>query len=192
MAKKTKRTKKLQVYRFMVSLVGTEPLIWRTFLVHDFIELGELHMLIQMSMGWEARHLYEFRIGGESFASSEHADEMGISSAEGLLLKDVLDGERKFTYIYDFGDNWEHQVEILDALEHDPRLTYPVCTGGENACPPEDCGGVYGYQELKTALTGKDSPEKDEALEVVGGFFDPTSFDPNFVNKYFLWADMNE
>lgn len=68
------------------------------------------------------------------------------------------------------------------------RLNYPICVGGENACPPEDCGGIHGFEELKKTLTGKDSEEKDEMLAWMGGFYNPKTFDPNFVNKHFLWG----
>lgn len=146
-------------------------------------------MLIQMTMGWEACHLYEFRFGEKSYASPELADESEAENAEGFSLKDALGNHRQFSYIYDFGDYWEHKVEISNIFEHDRRLTYPVCTAGENACPPEDCGGIGGFEELKNILAGKDSEEKDEMLEWVGGFFSPTTFDPNLVNRLLLWND---
>ncbi len=173
-----------KVYEFKVSLKETSPLVWRTFLAHEFIELSELHMLIQMSMGWQASHLYEFKINNKSFGNAD-----GMPAADDVLLLDVLGLSKKFTYTYDFGDNWVHEIEITKTLETDPRMTYPVCVGGENACPPEDCGGVDGFSDLKKILSGKDSSEKDEMLSFVGGFYNPNTFDPNFVNRFFLWDD---
>ncbi|MGE0633395.1 MAG: plasmid pRiA4b ORF-3 family protein [Pseudobdellovibrionaceae bacterium] len=178
-----------KVYEFTVSLEGTSPVVWRKFLAHEIINLDELHLLIQMTMGWEAKHLFEFVFGDKIYAHPAHADEMNLESTEGILLSDVLGGGKEFSYIYDFGDYWKHKVEITNVLEHDPRLNYPACIAGENACPPEDCGGPGGYEELKEVLTGKKSDEKDEMLEWVGGFFSPNTFDPNFVNKHLLWAD---
>lgn len=178
-----------KVYEFTVCLAETSPRVWRRFLAHEIINLDELHMLIQMTMGWEARHLYEFTIGKKKYAAPEHADDSVAESAEEFSLIEVLGETRKFSYLYDFGDQWNHEVEITNILEHDPYRTYPVCVAGENACPPEDSGGPPGFEELKEILAGEDSEEKAERLEGLGGFFYPLSFDPNFVNRFLLWAD---
>jgi hypothetical protein len=191
MAKKPKVSKKPKlnrVFEFKVSLVGTKPLVWRSFLAHEIIHLDELHMLIQVGVGWEAKHLYQFHINGVTYSAGEDLGE-NVQPAEGVLLSDVLGSKKKFTYTYDFGDDWEHDVEIVRALEHDSRVRYPICTGGENACPPEDCGGIHGFEELKKKIAGKDSEEKAEMLGWLGGYYNPITFDPNFVNRHFLWAD---
>jgi hypothetical protein len=177
-----------KVYEFKVTLQGTEPLVWRKFLAHEFIELSELHMLIQMTMGWEASHLYEFKINDKSYSESDGLDELDMEEAEGVMLCEVLGSVKKFKYIYDFGDNWSHEIEIMRTLETDPRMYYPVCVGGENACPPEDCGGIYGFDQLKKTISGEESREKDELLSWIGGYYNPSTFDPNFVNKHLLWV----
>ena len=144
MAKKKTKLKAVaqtpKVYEFKVSLLGTSPVVWRAFLAHEIIDLSELHMLIQMTMGWEARHLYEFKINGQSYGEIDIDSEFenDMIEAEGITFGDVIKNSKKFTYIYDFGDGWQHEVEIVKVLEHDPRMNYPVCIGGENACPPED------------------------------------------------------
>lgn len=117
---------------------------------------------------------------------------MNFIDAESTLLCDVIAKSKKFLYTYDFGDNWLHEVEITKTLDHDPRMKYPVCTAGENACPPEDCGGVSGFEDLKSTLAGLDSEEKNEILSWLGGFYNPHTFDPNFINKHFLWADAED
>lgn len=181
-----------KVYEFTVTLAGTSPMIWRRFLAHEIIHLDELHMLIQMTMGWEASHLYEFTFGNKTYAASIHADDSGAENAENaedVSLRDALGDSRKFSYLYDFGDGWHHEVEITNTFDHDPARKYPVCVAGENACPPEDCGGPPGFEELKEILAGEDSEEKAERLEWLGGFYNPFSFDPNFVNRFLLWAD---
>ncbi len=194
MAKKKQKLKSVpktpKVYEFKVSLDETAPLVWRTFLAHEVIDLTELHVLIQMTMGWDDTHLYEFQIDGESYTDSDSADEMNMKEAEGVLLCDVLGDAKSFKYIYDFGDDWSHEVEIVKILENDPRMIYPVCIGGENACPPEDCGGPHGFAEFKKAISGKEGPEKNEMLAWVGGFYNPTSFDPNMINRLLLWPDL--
>lgn len=193
MAKKTKYLKPIRknpsVYEFKVSLLETTPLVWRSFLAHEIIELAELHSLIQMTMGWGAIHFYDFKINGKRFGPTENTGSTKTINDEGLLLCDVLGDTKKFTYTYDHGDNWNHEVEITKVLDHDHRFNYPVCTGGENACPPEDCGGIDSFAELKEVLAGKDCEEKSEILEWVGGFYNPGTFDPNFVNRHFLWND---
>lgn len=196
MAKKKTALKKVttkpKVYQFKVSLKGTSPLVWRSFLTHEFIELDELHDLIQITMGWKNSHLYSFEINKKSYSNMD--DDMGFGDktldAEGVLLCDILKDVKSFTYIYDFGDSWIHEVEIIKTLEHNPRMVYPVCIDGDNACPPEDCGGIAGFEDFKKILSGKKCAEQDELLEWVGGFYNPFTFDPNIINQYFLWADV--
>lgn len=192
MAKKKSVTKKQtpEVYEFTITLSGTTPSVWRKVLAHEIIQLDELHLLIQMTMGWKDSHLYSFLINGKTYSGDEEfASEIDAETAEGVLLCDVLGSTKVFQYTYDFGDNWVHYIEIKQVLEHDPRLNYPVCIGGANACPPEDCGGIHGFEELKETLSGPASEEQDELLAWVGGFYSPTTFDPNFVNQYLLWAE---
>lgn len=181
-----KKKTKPQLFEFKVSLLGTSPLVWRRFEAHDIIQLGELHTLLQMIMGWEATHLYEFEIDGKRYVPPD-PDEDG-KEIEHLELREVLNGKTRFQYMYDFGDGWEHKVEVTRNLEHDQRKRYPLCTGGENACPPEDCGGIHGFSNLKKTLAGPVSNSKDELLAWVGGFYDPNTFDPNMVNRL-LWSD---
>lgn len=177
-----------KVYELTITLEDTEPLVWRKVLIHDFIELNELHMVIQLVMGWEDSHLYSFEINKKSYSDSESALEMDkINDAEGTQLCDVIGNTKKFLYAYDFGDDWIHQIEITAVLETDARMNYPICIAGENACPPENCGGTSGFKNLKAILAGKDSNEKDELLSWIGGFYNPHTFDPNFVNRFFLW-----
>lgn len=185
--KKTLRKTKepLKVLELTIKLQDTN--VWRKVLVHDFIELEELHIVIQASMNWDNKHLSSFEINGKSYSDEETAMETDGEDWTEILLKDVLRDAKKFQYIYDFGDDWNHEIEISSVLTHDSRMQYPVCIGGENACPPEDCGGPHGYQELLEILNGPDGEEKDERLAWVGGFFNPHTFDPNLVNHAFLW-----
>ena len=190
MAKK-KQVKRRQpkVYEIRISLRGTEPLVWRKVLIHEFVDLSDLHMLIQMVMGWENRHLYSFTINEQKFTDEDSALEINQNETEGVSLNEVLGDSKEFSYTYDFGDGWQHHLEITEVLDHDPRMQYPACIGGENACPPEDCGGPPGFDNFKTVIAGKDSPEKNDLLAWVGGYYNPSTFDPNFVNKRLLWAD---
>lgn len=80
-------------------------------------------------------------------------------------------------YVYDFGDDWVHRVLVEKVLPADPTMTYPACVGGKRACPPEDCGGVWGYREFLTAISDPKHPDHEAMLEWVGGEFDPEAFD---------------
>lgn len=90
---------------------------------------------------------------------------------------------RKFTYVYDMGDNWEHTIQIEKTLAAEPKVGYPRCIDGARACPPEDCGGVWGYVDFLNAIQNPRHKEHDEMLEWVGGEFDPEAFDADKVNK---------
>ena len=187
--KKATPRKKVQVYEFTISLLNTKPLVWRKVLAHDFIELEELHFLFQLAMGWDDQHLYSFDINGKTYSDEETALDANYHAVDGIILRDVLGDSKCFKYDYDFGDGWEHEVRITDVLEHDFRMNYPICIAGENACPPENCGGYQGFEHLKQTISGKDSREKDEMLAWLGGFYSPYTFDPNFVNKLFWTGD---
>jgi len=84
-------------------------------------------------------------------------------------------------YTYDFGDGWEHSVTLEAILPQEPGLDYPRCLGGERACPPEDCGGTYGYAEFLAAIRDPEHEEHQSMLEWVGGAFDPEHFRPEAV-----------
>ena len=86
-------------------------------------------------------------------------------------------------YQYDYGDSWEHVVAVESVMPPDERLHYPLCVGGARACPPEDCGGVHGYEEFLAAIATPKDPEHDRMLTWIGGYFDPESFDANAVNR---------
>jgi hypothetical protein len=191
MAKKKKVVTryKPKVYEFTISLAETKPVVWRKVLAHDFIHLNELHLLIQMAMGWNNVHLYTFEINGKTYSDEESATEMDYLLADGTELRHVLGTTKKFIYHYDFGDDWIHEIEITEVLEDDPKMNYPVCIAGENACPPEDCGGPHSFENLKKVIAGKNSQEKDELLSWLGGFYNPKTFDPNFVNKFLFWEE---
>ncbi len=90
---------------------------------------------------------------------------------------------RVANYIYDFGDGWEHKIELEKILPRDENIEYPICIAGKRACPPEDCGGIWGYGEFLEAIRNPEHERHEELLEWVGGEFDPESFDPK--NVYF-------
>jgi Plasmid pRiA4b ORF-3-like protein len=128
-------------------------------------------------MGWTNSHLHSFNIQGVEYG--EPMPEFGFNDEEmrdeqTVTLSKIVPREKfKFLYLYDFGDSWEHEILVEKVLEADSETAYPICIKGKRACPPEDCGGVWGYQEFLNAIQNSEHPEHEEMLEWVGGFFDP-------------------
>ncbi|MEM6838267.1 MAG: plasmid pRiA4b ORF-3 family protein [Cyanobacteria bacterium P01_C01_bin.120] len=166
-----------------VWLMDSEPPIWRSFEVSDQITLDELHAVLQVVMGWEFSHLYAFDIGRDRYASPFPVplDDTFNSTTVQLATFNFESG-KKFGYTYDFGDGWVHQVTVA---EMQPLVTpddLPRCLEGDRACPPEDCGGIWGYEELLERLSDPDEPEFEELLDWLGDF-DPAAFDVTSVNR---------
>lgn len=175
-----------QIFKLHLSLPGTEPLVWRRVLVPGHFTLEALHSVFQLAMGWQMSHLYDFGIGGARFAEPDEFEELEARSLASTLAS-VASNQKSFIYNYDFGDGWQHQVMVEDIVVRDERFNYPVCIGGENACPPEDCGGFPGYESLKKIIADSSNSEFAEMMQWLGGYFDPRSFDPNRINRDMLW-----
>ncbi len=172
-----------QVYRLKVTLVGIKPPIWRRILVPGGTTLEGLHYAIQAAMGWTNSHLHQFELGETTY--SDRRFELGdVEDERKARLGAIgLKKGKAFRYIYDFGDNWEHQVKVEDVLAPDEKLRYPTCVDGKRAGPPEDCGGIWGYDELLRAISDPKHPDHEEMLEWAGGSFDPEAFDLEAVNR---------
>ncbi|HLN26930.1 MAG TPA: plasmid pRiA4b ORF-3 family protein [Gemmataceae bacterium] len=173
------------VFQIKVTLCGIDPLIWRRLQTKD-CTLEELHSLIQITMGWEFEHLYSFDIGGVEYTDAEapSGDEAGDASA--VRLSDVLPVENRrprFIYVYDFGDDWTHQLIVEERFPPHEGAPYPICLAGQRACPPEDCGGPWGYGDMLEVIQDKDHDRYDEIREWLGEEFDPEAFDINKVNR---------
>ena len=173
-------------YQIKISLNGIKPPIWRRVLVEDDISLDEFSEIIQSAMGWDGYHLYDFNIDGLSYQLSNEDDfDSGDEDSSQTLLRDVVFKEnQKFIFTYDFGDNWEHTILIEKILPFDNNKNYPLCIKGKRNCPPDDCGGVWGYQNFLEAIKNKDHPEHEELLEWAGGEFYPEEFDLDEINSY--------
>ena len=145
--------------------------------------LAELHDVIQNVMGWEFSHLYSFEVGKQQYGDPNMLD--GAEGDDGeICLSDLVESRtKKFGYTYDFGDNWEHEIKIEKTLAAESKVRYPRCTEGARACPPEDCGGVWGYENFLAAVRDPQHEEHDDMLEWCGGKFDPEAFDVKRVNK---------
>lgn len=172
--------KAMAVYQLKITLARISPPIWRRVQVRD-CSLAKLHDVIQTAFGWMNAHLWSFNVRGVEF-SDDDTGELDMADAREALLSSFVDaGVKKFRYTYDFGDTWEHVIEVQKVLTVEPGAHYPRCLAGKRACPPEDCGGSWGYVDLLDAIK---HPEKDpERLEWLGGEFDPEEFNLERVNK---------
>lgn len=188
-----------KVLQLKIELLGIKPEIWRRFLVEDSITFRRLHGVIQKVMEWENYHMYEFVVGDvriedeakpelfrvdAMFSQSRRGQERKTLPAGKTLLGELLKQEgRNFGYVYDFGDNWRHSIKVEKILEKDASLKYPLCVAGERACPPEDCGSTFGYEELMEIRKNSKHPEyKERIVYWLGVEYDPERFDPAEVN----------
>jgi hypothetical protein len=167
-----------RIYQLRVTLAGTRPPVWRRLLVPGGYTLDRVHRVIQIAMGWHGYHLHSFDIDGAQFGEPDPEGELALRDELDVRLDAVAGKGVRMTYLYDFGDWWEHEVEVEDVLPADPEERYPACPDGAGACPPEDVGGVEAYRELCLALADPDDPEHADAREWVGSSFDPAAFDP--------------
>jgi hypothetical protein len=175
------------IYRLKVSLVGVRPPIWRKVLMPARITLDKLHLVIQAAMGWENRHLHQFRINGQVYCDPEAMDPISrptVHPEKGVELRDLIKAENEdFLYIYDFSDEWRHEIKLEKILMRPPDNRYPTCVQGRRRCPPEDCGGPPGYDELLAALADARHPGHQDMLAWLGPDFDPAAFDLDQVNQ---------
>jgi Plasmid pRiA4b ORF-3-like protein len=172
------------IYQIKVTLKGSKPPIWRRMQVSSATTLAQLHHILQRVMRWEGYHLYHFVVGGLEYGDPSMLEEMEGEDARRVTLAALVSGEKgKFLYEYDFGDSWEHELLIEKVLPFEAEKRYPVCLTGKRACPPENCGGIWGYAGFLDTIQDPQHPEHEEMVEWVGGEFDPEAFDLDEVNR---------
>ncbi|QPI62303.1 plasmid pRiA4b ORF-3 family protein [Streptomyces malaysiensis subsp. malaysiensis] len=186
-AKATSRTAPSKtVHKIKITLRDSRPPIWRRLEVPSGIALRELHDVIQATFGWEDYHMWAFESGRDRYGAADR--DLGIRSAASKQLRQAAPhaGDR-LRYTYDFGDDWEHDILVEDVTEPEPDTAYPRCLTGRRACPPEDCGGMWGYDYLIEILADPDHEEHEDRLEWLGldsaDQFDPAAFDPAQINS---------
>ncbi len=173
------------VYQLRVSLIDADPPIWRRLLVDQNVPLPRFHAILQIAMGWTDSHLHQFKVGDLLFAEPHDEYDPGPIDYGRLTLNQILIRPgASCVYEYDFGDSWEHLIELEDRTPRD-SVTHrlPRCMDGARACPPEDAGGVHGYKLILAAIADPDHPEHRDYLGWIGGSFDPEVFDLDTVNK---------
>ncbi len=178
------------IYRLKITLKDSKPPIWRAVLVRSDMRLDRLHKVIQIAMGWHDCHLHQFVIGAKQDAmffgvpDPEFQGDIETLNEKKYTINDLMAGPKaKCMYEYDFGDGWLHDVVWEIILPADAGFKHPVCLDGANACPPEDCGGLWGYYEsFLKAVKNLKHPEHKAMKEWFGGPFDPAHFDLEGVN----------
>ncbi len=173
------------VVSLKVTLKRVRPPIWRRVLVPGAITLGGLSEVILAAMGWVGGHLHAFNVAGRDYGDPGLVDD--VADKERMTLNGLIKAHvKRFTYTYDFGDDWDHIVAIEKTQPATYGHSYPLCVAGKRNCPPEDCGGVWGYAELMEILADPAHPERAERLEWVDEEdFDPEAFDIERTNARF-------
>ncbi len=173
-----------RIYQLKITLRHSKPPIWRRVLVPGSMTLEDLHEIIQIVMGWEDDHLHEFEIGGKSYSSARFQLDDVYDESRVTLQEVAPPPGKQFTYIYDFGDWWEHVIKVEDVFPPQPGQRYPQCIGGRRAAPPEDVGGMWGYYHFLEALNNPEHPDHEHFVDWWGDEpFDPNAFDPEEVNE---------
>jgi Plasmid pRiA4b ORF-3-like protein len=183
--------KRRDLLKIRVELMGILPPIWREILVPARYSFWDLHVAIQNAMGWRDYHLHEFRFGGSSrddaLLFGIPADEIwddcqDVQPGWDVPVMDFLSGPGdRAQYEYDFVDGWIHEITLLGVEPRETGQRYPKCVKGERACPPEDCGGVHGYQSLLEILFDPSHPEYQSMSQWIPGGWGPELFKPEQV-----------
>jgi hypothetical protein len=172
------------IHQLKITLKGSKPPIWRRVLVPSDTSLPKLHAIFQVVMGWQDYHLHQFTVGETSYGEPDPDGMLNLRNERNVRLNRIAPAAKhRFAYEYDFGDGWDHAVLVEKVLPPEPGATYPVCIAGKRACPPEDCGGIWGYADFLEAISDPDHEEHDSMLEWIGGEFDPEAFDLAEVNR---------
>ncbi len=167
-----------------VTLDGVRPPIWRRLVVAGDTTLAQLHVLLQVAMGWQDCHLHCFRIDGVRYGPDDHDGGFDLDDVDESTVRvaEVFSSSRRGSYEYDFGDSWEHRL-LVEKTDVPVVLSgVATCTAGKRAGPPEDCGGIWGYANLLDALGDPTHEDHEELLDWVGEGFDPEDFDPTALN----------
>jgi hypothetical protein len=167
------------IARLKITLNDVKPPVLRRVEVPFDIRLDRLHLAVQAAMGWTNSHLYEFR-AGEVGWSTPYPGGDGANDfldARKARLGDILEdiGTKKLLYLYDFGDGWEHTIRVERLIDPEPGVLYPRLIEASGSCPPEDCGGPWGYAELLEAIKDPKHERHAEFTEWIGDDFDPNA-----------------
>ena len=170
-----------KIARIKIALNGIVPQIYRRVEVPLEFSLRDLHFTIQDAMPWKCSHLYEFEIGEMSYGDPHPPNDphgFGMIDAASKKLASLIKSKGdRFLYTYDFGDNWRHRIIAEKVLDPDPKTTYPRLIGGKRQAPPDDVGGIWGYEEFLKIMSDPKHPEYEDWQDWFDEDFDPEEFD---------------
>ena len=184
----------MKIYQIRIELTRFKPMIWRRLLIPSNTLLSDLHKMIQTSMGWTNSHLHQF-IHNKTFYTKKYPEDDTWGELDNVNYSKIrisaflLKEKDKIVYEYDFGDSWEHNIILEKIFPAEKNMIYPICLGGDMNCPPEDCGGVWGYSEILEILKNPKHEEYESYIEWLGGEFDPEYFDKEAVNEMLSSTD---
>jgi len=166
-----------QIFEFYLSLEHVQPTVWRRILVPDDCTLARLHKVIQAVMNWQDYHLHEFMVKSQAYGDPQVDEDARLVDDRTVRLRnlDIALGDR-VEYVYDFGDNWQHVLKLEDKMPPAAEVVYPLCVAGERSAPPEDVGGVSGYEEFLEAFFDPRHEEHEHMKSWIGRPFDPAVF----------------
>jgi hypothetical protein len=180
-----KRIKSDNVFQLKITLNHIKPSIWRRVFVDSDIKLPDLHKILQTVMGLTNSHLHQFIIGNQYYSLPNDESFCKVIDYRKVKLDSLFNTPKsKFIYEYDFGDGWEHSIVIEKILPREKNTYYPICIDGKRSCPPEDCGGTFGYENLIEIINNPEHEEYDEMMEWLGDYFDPEKFNIDEVNEF--------
>lgn len=185
------------VYQFRIWLREISPMIWRRVQLRSEQTLADLHYTLQIGFGWTDFHLHRFALHGKEYGIPRIGGPWYTTNARHVRLADLrLRHRERFVYEYDFGDSWVHEIRLEQTIPLAERHTYPRCTGGARAGPPEDCGGPWAYlalrqhyspfhiaEQLVDLINDRDRDDAQEALATLGYWLNCDHFDRRAVNR---------
>jgi hypothetical protein len=169
------------IVQIKIKLLGvSKPPVWRRVQLRADTRLDQLHEILQAALGWENYHLHAFSVGEEEFGPRAPELALDFADERKVTIGELTDIGTRFRYTYDFGDNWEHEILVEDLLDPAPDTHYPILVAAKGACPAEDCGGKWGYADLKAILADPSDEQHQEKLEWLG-LDNPTEFNPSTI-----------
>lgn len=172
-----------KVHRLKVTLRDVRPTVWRRIEISSTASLADLHDAIQAVMPWLDMHLHEFTIAGATYGPLDDDAPEDCIDEQSVTLTHAVPAGARFTYVYDFGDNWIHDIDCEDIVDAEPGLSYPRCVTGAGAVPPDDVGGTDIYADFVVAMADPNHPEHQQWAEWIGSAWDPGRFSINEANE---------
>jgi len=176
------------LYQIKVTLLDSDPPIWRRVRMPGNVSLARLHQVIQTAMGWTNSHAHMFEASSVLYGDPAMDWDQAVENERKVRLAAIANEPgATLIYEYDMGDAWQHEIVVEEVAADAGGVAVSTCVAGERACPPEDCGGIAGYYDLLERLRDPASDDYEETRawieDATGGPFDPDAFDLKAVNR---------